>query len=59
MSWRTTVVEPVAPDRLTLMQVTCVWCPWSQGLFDTAIEEGRAAIRDTRLAHTCTSRDGE
>lgn len=59
MSWQTTGVEPVSADRLTLVQVTCIWCPWAEGLFDAATEEGLAAIRDTRLAHTCTAKGGE
>lgn len=55
MSWQTTLVQPVSPDRLTLMEVTCQWCPWSEGLFDTTTEDGRTAIRTARAAHVCVA----
>lgn len=55
MTWQTTVVEPVAADRLTLMQITCTWCPWSEGLFDAATDDGRASIRAARIGHVCAA----
>jgi hypothetical protein len=55
MSWRTTLVEPIAHEAPTLVQVTCIWCTWSEGLFDAATEEGRAAVRGVRIDHACQS----
>jgi len=53
MSWQTTLVQPVHPDRQTLVEVTCQWCPWTAGLFDATTDEGRAAVRGARVGHTC------
>lgn len=55
MSWQTTLVQPVSPDRMTLVEVTCQWCLWFEGLFDAATDEGRAAIRGVRVDHDCAT----
>lgn len=55
MSWRTTLVEPVSRDAPTLVQVTCIWCTWAEGLFDATTEDGRAGVRAVRIRHICTA----
>lgn len=53
MSWQTTLVQPVSGDRLTLVEVTCTWCPWSECLFDATTEDGRQRIAAARITHAC------
>lgn len=57
MSWQTTLVEPVSPDRPTFVTVACTWCPWRSMVVDVSTEHGREAVRRIRLAHVCALKD--
>lgn len=57
MSWQSTLVEPVSAAKLTVVQVTCKWCPWRSVTIDASTELGRAQVRSLRQGHVCAMRD--